>query len=51
MTGLEDAIPSKKRLRTIGHNSMRSAGVEDGPLRDTETGKFTKKKFRGVPKK
>jgi hypothetical protein len=51
MAGLDDIIPSKKKLQTIGHNSMRVVGVEDGPLRDTETGKFTEKKFRGVPKK
>lgn len=51
VTGLDEIIPKKKRMETIEHNANRVVGTENGPLRDIETGKFTEKKYRGVPKK
>jgi hypothetical protein len=51
VTGLDEIIPKKKRMETIEHNANRVVGAENGPLRDIETGKFTEKKYRGVPKK
>ena len=51
MTGLDEIIPKMKRMETIEHNANRVVGTENGPLRDIETGKFTEKKYRGVPKK
>ena len=51
MTGLDEIKPEKKRMETIEHNANRVVGIENGPLRDVDTGKFAKKKIRGVPKK
>lgn len=51
MSGSDNNIPKKKRMQTIEHNAKKVVGTENGPLRDIDTGKFTKKKYRGVPKR
>jgi len=45
-----DLIPKKERMKTIEENSSKVVGAQNGPLRDIDTGKFTEKKYRGVPK-
>lgn len=46
-----DGIPTRTRMSVIEHNSFVAVGIEDGPFRDVDTGKYTEKPFRGVPKK